>query len=509
MIQMGCNKNNSSTKMVRNLDRSVRNGKEPSKQPVLAETNVSTRTRSKRSNESLGSDEQPLPKHKKSDSKQSNKTKKPTAKAVIARNIEKVNSSKKGKSVLQVAETGPVVGSAKSLIRSIKNGNLEKQSRQVEKDQMVEAPPKPGGSKDQNDYDQADFVDDPDGVRMDILESDDDYSDVEQSTSSSDSESELSSEGSVSREETPPRAKPSRENDSDVDQSEDELDPNDPRVKRLLSKLMKETVPEKGEPSSNRKQDNRGKGKKTIKLTTNAKSPSDTTIYVPALARNTMVGGTPTGFLNDHIRNATSPQVIDKISDFVEKIRLENDIGSRSERGEDRRQNRHSRSRSRSATPARRQNTTPEYTGHGNAREASDHGHRRERRSIADDIVIQAEKFKASIMPPKGNESDEQNNIGINEYNADFSRNLQEMIHLLKQQKGGDTQDTDDDFFHVTCHVDATLKAKIAKGEFVDLDRLLPKSRVQLMYGSESEIEVIKKNGASSCHQYYYSSGSL
>ena len=34
---------------------------------------------------------------------------------------------------------------------------------------------------------------------------------------------------------------------------------------------------------------------------------------------------------------------------------------------------------------------------------------------------------------------------------------------------------TDDDFFHLTCHIDSPLKNKIENGEFVDLDKLLPK----------------------------------
>ena len=37
--------------------------------------------------------------------------------------------------------------------------------------------------------------------------------------------------------------------------------------------------------------------------------------------------------------------------------------------------------------------------------------------------------------------------------------------------------DSDDDFCHVSCHIDDALKNKIEKGEYVDLDRLLPKDR--------------------------------
>ena len=35
--------------------------------------------------------------------------------------------------------------------------------------------------------------------------------------------------------------------------------------------------------------------------------------------------------------------------------------------------------------------------------------------------------------------------------------------------------DTDDDFFHVTCHVDPQLKERIEAGQFIELEKLLPK----------------------------------
>ena len=38
--------------------------------------------------------------------------------------------------------------------------------------------------------------------------------------------------------------------------------------------------------------------------------------------------------------------------------------------------------------------------------------------------------------------------------------------------------DQDDEFFHITCHVDDSMKQKISRGEFIDLERLLPKDKV-------------------------------
>ena len=37
--------------------------------------------------------------------------------------------------------------------------------------------------------------------------------------------------------------------------------------------------------------------------------------------------------------------------------------------------------------------------------------------------------------------------------------------------------DEDDNFFHITCHIDEVLHAKIEKGQYVELERLLAKER--------------------------------
>ena len=37
---------------------------------------------------------------------------------------------------------------------------------------------------------------------------------------------------------------------------------------------------------------------------------------------------------------------------------------------------------------------------------------------------------------------------------------------------------SDDDFFHLTCHIEPSLIHKIEKGEFVELEKLLPKDKI-------------------------------
>ena len=62
--------------------------------------------------------------------------------------------------------------------------------------------------------------------------------------------------------------------------------------------------------------------------------------------------------------------------------------------------------------------------------------------------------------------------------------------------------DDDDDFFHVSCHIDEGIKSKIEKGEFVDLERLLPKDRSaggHIMGESSAPMQLFTRDG----HAYF------
>ena len=83
----------------------------------------------------------------------------------------------------------------------------------------------------------------------------------------------------------------------------------------------------------------------------------------------------------------------------------------------------------------------------------------REAKQRANQTIIQAEKFKATVENPKGKDQ------------------------LI----------TDDEFFHVTCHVDSALKLKIENGEYVELEKLLPKNRQDR--DSEGRMNLVSKDG--------------
>ena len=54
---------------------------------------------------------------------------------------------------------------------------------------------------------------------------------------------------------------------------------------------------------------------------------------------------------------------------------------------------------------------------------------------------------------------------------------------------------TDDKFFHLTCHVDANLKQKIQRGEFVELEKLLVKDKFRSNNNLGQRMELVNKGG--------------
>ena len=63
-------------------------------------------------------------------------------------------------------------------------------------------------------------------------------------------------------------------------------------------------------------------------------------------------------------------------------------------------------------------------------------------------------------------------------------------------QKGNGKRFFDDDFFHLTCHIDPQLRIKIQKGEFVDLEKLIPKDKVKGRLSEEARLEWVFRDGS-------------
>ena len=190
---------------------------------------------------------------------------------------------------------------------------------------------------------------------------------------------------------------------------------------------------ERLEKKEKERNEEKGKDKKKGKapLRTQVKSPSDTTLYTPALRRT--AGGNGNNLGNVHMVN--------QISDFVDKMRI--DSTERSRTGEQHDQQPMSAGESPQTEPRKRTS-------------AVDEG-----RNQAERLIIEAEQFKAAVEAPEGMVA------------------IQHCSNNNFKPAGNKGPVTDEDFFYLTCHVEKGLQAKIEKGEYVDLEKLLPQDRLQ------------------------------
>ena len=97
----------------------------------------------------------------------------------------------------------------------------------------------------------------------------------------------------------------------------------------------------------------------------------------------------------------------------------------------------------------------------------------------ANRLILDAERYKATVSALQG------------------MSNCEVLPGMSNQEVLPDTPNQevvdDDMFFHVTCHIDPMLKAKIAKGEFVELERLLPRQRGA--GGNDNRMNIVQRDG--------------
>ena len=219
-----------------------------------------------------------------------------------------------------------------------------------------------------------------------------------------------------------------------------EVDPD--KINELLQSSDKSKSNNKGGNNGNDRNVNITNSDKSPAVRVNGvnhvvKSPSDTTLYRPAFnVRLAESNGNPIVQQDKQVSEQTNlarlqqhqNTIMNQISCFVEAIWFEHEDGA-------------SRSDPQPDTSTAVGQASREYL------EAKDR---------ADQTVIQAEQFKAAIEPPG-------NNIGIDSVNVP-------LLPVQEMEKC-----TDDDFFHLTCHIDDNLRGKIKRGEFVELKKLLPR----------------------------------
>ena len=206
------------------------------------------------------------------------------------------------------------------------------------------------------------------------------------------------------------------------------------------------------------------------------KSPSDMTIYTPALRKAD----------NEDVK------LIEKISNFVESIRLDDRrhrSGSGDKRdGHGRRNTMEGSSQSQSieredvrqvehAHRNRSGHSRDRDTGHRHSSELSKSPVQAEQGDqIADQLLVQGEKFKARIEAPKGNYMNMTMPYDYDQLRSKFVKPeglapIDSEILFLRNF------DQDGEFFHVTSQIEPNLRGKIECGEFIELERLLPRER--------------------------------
>ena len=217
-------------------------------------------------------------------------------------------------------------------------------------------------------------------------------------------------------------------------------------IARIISEVKKQL---KGSKKKSRK---RGKGSdpKGSSRTNNVPvaSPSNETIFAPAVPLEN--SGSP------NLRKAVNKAGKSKegnpshssannsyIIDFLKRIRLGD----------------------RETKPASRRNRgSSSSSDEGQSSRYEEDRRHRQARDRAEAAVVEAEKYKASVE---------------------------------NQGKMTD-KDVDDEFFHTSCHVELSLRERIGRGEFVELEKLLRKIRAKYKR-DESKLEMFNKGGTVFC----------
>ena len=191
------------------------------------------------------------------------------------------------------------------------------------------------------------------------------------------------------------------------------------------------------------------------------KSPSDTTVYAPALARRVDQLENPE---NSDLNNV----LMQNISEFVGSARTQVEQAERRQSSSTPPQHNapmdHRQVRACSPQPG-----TSRQPTQATLRSAIEVTGSNEAQQRTEDAIIEGEKFEAAVAIPTG--MNVMHNLVNEQTPTPPHLHSQGQMNIMGQGI------TDDDFFHLMYHVDPVLFRKIESGEFVDLDKLLPKEK--------------------------------
>ena len=248
----------------------------------------------------------------------------------------------------------------------------------------------------------------------------------------------------------------------------------DARLKTLLPNDEMVPNPEKGKKGKS----NHVNHDNLVRNVNMVKSPSDTTIYAPALMRQS------------HNNTSEGNNFEQRIVDFVGTVQRQQEMHEQ-DGGEG---------------PSTRPNFQKENEILTEMQST---------RCKAEGAIVEAEKFRASIAEPPGkydavesqdivqcgqlfDKMDMQGNCGQNMIDCgqtNISQGSGDKNRILPDIGSGVG---DDDLFHLTCFIEPSLIHKIEKGEFVELEKLLPKDRSSFNRGGgcENRLEWVQHDGS-------------
>ena len=195
----------------------------------------------------------------------------------------------------------------------------------------------------------------------------------------------------------------------------------------------------------------------------NRKSRSETTLYRPAIERQDLKGSPLPMLYNSYVVQSSTPKLNDthdnpfnlvEAGNIVEKVNPDT-IDS-------------TLSKLRIIADAKLSSSAKEEV-------QKQEEQIREARQAAESAILQAERYKARIQQPNRGKEINFNNPLPNPSRAKCYDDEVKAMRYLDNE--------DDEFFHTTCHIDESIREKIAKGKFIELEKLIQKRILQ--YGGE------------------------
>ena len=250
---------------------------------------------------------------------------------------------------------------------------------------------------------------------------------------------------------------------------------NNPVLQKMMEKFFVENFKSLQNNFNKQQTDGNGTGKddcRVIGTEVNqnqiVKSPSDTTIYAPALQKRLTPeqgAGMTAKFLNeeDNALNQRGTNTLSLTQDqfiasFIDSVRSE------------------------------------DHPDDGPNRQHKDKAvELAQAQQKAEKTLLEAEKFKARVeQPGNSNYFNNSEEIQVDQQQKMLEQNLNDSRNALDILNIGSGV-SDDDFFHLTCHIDPSLIHKIEKGEYIELEKLVPKEK--LGGREENRLEWVQRDG--------------